>query len=135
MTKALTLSQLKYGNRLSMNDAIIAALLSAFVYPGTGHFYLKQYNVGTLLSGISSIGFIYLLYQGTLQAQSIVDRIVSGELAMEMDIIYQQLTQISAYADPFGINIAIYSFVITWVVSVVDAYRLGKKQQSKQKGA
>ncbi len=106
---------------------MIAALLSAFVCPGAGHFYLKQPKIGTLLSCTSLSGLVYLLYQAVQQAQLIADRILSGELPLDVNLIYQQITQVSADANLFWINVATYSFIISWLVGMIDSYRLGKK--------
>ncbi|MCG9695545.1 hypothetical protein [Shewanella sp. Isolate11] len=111
-----------------MSKAVTAALLSAFICPGSGHFYLKRHNTGTLLSCISLTGLVYLLYYAVQQAQSVADRILSGELPLDMDLIYQQVTQTPAGSSALWINIATYAFVISWIVGIVDAYRIGKQQ-------
>lgn len=111
-----------------MNPAIIAALLSAFICPGSGHFYLKRYNTGTLLSVVSLSGLVYLLYRAVERAQVISDRILSGELPLDFGVIFQEINQAGAHGDDMAITLATLAFVISWFIGVIDAYRIGKNR-------
>ncbi|QYJ86567.1 hypothetical protein K0I73_02080 [Shewanella mesophila] len=115
-----------------MNNAVIAALMSAFICPGSGHFYLKRYNMGTLISCISLSGLVYLLYQAVERAQAISDRILSGEIPLDFNIIYQHITQAPPGDNGLWINVATFAFIAAWVVGVIDAYRLGKQLDKQQ---
>jgi hypothetical protein len=110
-----------------MNKAMIAALMSAFICPGSGHFYLKRYNMGTLISFISLSGLVYLLYKAVERAQAISDRILSGEMPLDFNIIYQHISQAPAGNDSLWLNLATFAFVTAWFVGIIDAYRLGKR--------
>ncbi|AQS40345.1 hypothetical protein Sps_05276 [Shewanella psychrophila] len=108
-----------------MKKAITAALISAFVCPGTGHFYLKKYNIGTLISAVSLSGLAYLLYQAVERAQEISDQILSGAVPLDFNLIYQMVTEQPSGAKALYVSIATWVFIIGWLVGVIDAYRLG----------
>ena len=115
-----------------MNKAMIASLMSAFICPGSGHFYLKRYNTGTLISFISLSGLVYLLYKAVERAQAISDRILSGEIPLDFNIIYQHISQAPPGGDSLWINLATFAFITAWLVGVIDAYRLGKQLDKQQ---
>ena len=115
-----------------MNKAIIAALMSAFICPGSGHFYLKRYNTGTLLSCVSLGGLVYLLYQAVKRAQSVSDKILSGEVPLEFNAIYAAISQVPQGSEAFWINVATWAFILGWLVGIIDAYRQGKKLMKQE---
>jgi len=114
-----------------MNKAIKAALISAFVCPGGGHFYLKQYTTGTLISVAMLGGLLYLLNQAVERAHQISDRILSGELPLDLNVIYPLITQAPAPSQASMINIATCVFFIAWFIGVVDSYRVGRGMDKK----
>lgn len=115
-----------------MNKAVKAALISAFVCPGGGHFYLKRYTTGTLISVAMLGGLLYLLDQAVERAHQISDRILSGELAPDLSVIYGLITQAPDPSQANMINIATSVFFIAWFVGVVDSYRVGHGIEKKQ---
>ncbi|MCG9713028.1 hypothetical protein L1D29_09415 [Shewanella insulae] len=118
-----------------MNKAIIATLLSAFVCPGSGHFYLKRYNAGTLISCLSLSGLAYLLYQAVNRAVTVSDEILSGELPLEFGAIYAAIGQITQGSEAFWIEAATWAFILGWLIGILDAYRQGRKlmrQEARQ---
>jgi len=115
-----------------MKKAIKAALISAFVCPGGGHFYLKQYTSGTLISVAMLSGLLYLLNQAVERAQQISDRILSGELPLDLSVIYPLITQDPHPAQASMINIATMVFIIAWFVGVIDSYRLGHRMDKTE---
>ena len=65
-----------------MKKSYKAALMSAFLFPGTGQLYLKRYWQGLIIIGISIVGVAYIVWQATIQALSIMD---STMLKMQQD--------------------------------------------------
>ncbi|QYJ90473.1 DUF6677 family protein [Shewanella halotolerans] len=110
-----------------MNKAIIATLLSAFVCPGSGHFYLKRYNAGTLISCISLSGIAYLLYQAVNRAVTVSDQILSGELPLDYGAIYAAISQAPQGGEAFWLEAATWAFILGWLIGIIDAYRQGRK--------
>ena len=50
-----------------------AALLSAFVFPGVGQFYLKRYWRGLVIMLLSCTGLGYLIWSATVSALNRLD--------------------------------------------------------------
>ncbi len=107
-----------------MNKAVTASLLSAFVCPGAGHFYLKKYNLGTLISACSLTGLVYLLYQAVERAREISEQILSGAVPLDIGVITKLITEQPANAQ--YVTLATWVFILGWIVGVFDAYRQGK---------
>jgi len=63
-----------------MGQSLKAALFSAFVFPGSGHFLLKKHVRGVLLSGITILCAWALVSTALEKAQEISLKIQSGEI-------------------------------------------------------
>lgn len=116
-----------------MNKAMTAGLLSAFVCPGAGHFYLKKYNFGTLISAVSLTGLAYLLYQAVTRAREISEQILSGAIPLDISIITQMVTEPPANAQ--YVALATWVFFLGWAIGIFDAYRLGRAIDKKESKA
>ena len=104
-----------------------AALLSALIYPGIGHLYLRQFARGWVLIAITSISLGYIVAQLVGAAMDIADRMISGSVATDTDTLTGLLMeQISGGLYP----VAAWSIAICWLWGVVDAYRIGRGQEN-----
>jgi len=102
-----------------------AVLLSALVFPGAGHFYLKKKITGSVLAGSAFFG-LYSIVSGILErAQLIADKIVSGEIQPDMTIISELVSSQSSGAEAQSLSIATTVLIISWVIGIVDSYRVG----------
>jgi len=111
---------------MSMSKSSKAVLLSAFVFPGAGHFYLKKKITGSILAIAAFFG-LYSIVAGMLElAQQIADKIVSGEIQPDMTIISELVTSHSNKADGQSLNIATTVLIISWVIGMADSYRVGR---------
>lgn len=111
-----------------MKKAIKAALLSALVFPGAGHLLLKSYISASLFAA-TTLTAAYLLIAKTIEnALQIVNKIQSGEVAPDITAITQSLTQQTTQDDLLLTNITTSILVVTWVIAIVDAYRIGRRQ-------
>jgi len=111
-----------------MNRSMKAALLSAFVFPGVGHVYLKRYISGTLLAGTALIALYFAITAAVERALQIVDKIQSGEIQPDVAVITELVTKQATGADAKLINIATAVLIITWLIGIVDSYRVGRLQ-------
>jgi len=121
---------------MSMSKSGKAVLLSALVFPGAGHFFLKKKITGSILAIAAFFGF-YSIVAGILgRAQQIADKIVSGEIQPDMTIITDLVTNQSTSTEAQSLNIATTILIISWVIGIVDSYRVGHliDKQSGQKG-
>lgn len=110
-----------------MKRATKAALLSGLVFPGVGHLLLKQYLRGSILL-LCSLATLWVLVDVAVQrAEGIVDRIVSGEIAMDAGAITQAVTDSSHGDGSFLGQAALIAFIVCWLIGIVDSYRVGRR--------
>ena len=112
-----------------MSKSLKAALLSALVFPGIGHFSLKKPLQGSLLSGIATVCLYFLLTAVVDVAQRLSVKIQSGEVPFDVTKISELVSQQLAGSDGQLVNIPSLLLVICWVVGVIDSYRIGWSQE------
>jgi len=110
----------------SMKKSSKAVLLSALVFPGAGHLYLKRYFSGFILMGLSLAGILYIISVTVDRAFQIVDKIQSGAIPPDVDAITQALALQSGGAGTDLLNAATMLIVLCWIVGIVDSYRVGR---------
>ncbi|WOT04741.1 DUF6677 family protein [Shewanella youngdeokensis] len=115
-----------------MKIAIKAALLSAIVCPGAGHFYLKRQAVGKLIFVTAIAALTYLTWHAYFRAQLISEQILNGEIPLQLNAILSAITQAPVGDVATGINVASAAFILAWGIGVADAYRIGRQQDHKQ---
>ena len=109
-----------------MKKSTKAVLLSAFVFPGAGHVYLKRYLFGAVLAG-AALAALYVFVSGAVgQALQITAMIERGELHPDVAAIADLVSQQPMGADAQIINIATAVLIITWLIGIVDSYRIGR---------
>ena len=117
-----------------MKKVTKAALLSAFVFPGAGHIFLKNYITGIALAS-ASLTMIYYLVSGALQsAQQIIDKIQAGDIDPDLTTITEMVAQQSTGTDARMPNIAAAVLVICWLVGIIDSYRAGRQRDRTVQG-
>ena len=108
-----------------MNKSLKAALLSALVFPGVGHFSLKKPIQGVLLSGVSIICLYFLITTSVDIAQQLIVKVQNGEIPMDVvkmsEIVSQQLEGSGGQR----INIPSYLLMFCWIVGIIDSVRIG----------
>ena len=106
-------------------------LLSAFVFPGIGHIYLKQRMSGGVLIGASFAAMYYLMSKMVTNALQVAEKIQSGDVQLDVVAISELLLKQSTGAESQLQNIAMAVFVICWLIGIIDSYRLGCVQDKK----
>jgi len=111
-----------------MNQSLKAALFSAFIFPGSGHFLLKKPVLGSMLGAVSILCLWALLSTALEKAQEISFKIQSGEIPLDITRITEEVsTQVAAGGTQLA-DIATYLLLICWLVGIVDSYRAGRLQ-------
>jgi hypothetical protein len=111
-----------------MSKAIKAALLSAVVFPGTGHFFLKKHVVGSLLA-VAALASLYLVISRMVErALLIVEKIQRGEVQLDVAAIAELISKQPTGTDAQLLNIAWAVLIISWLIGIVDSYRVGRMQ-------
>jgi hypothetical protein len=109
-----------------MKKSMKAALWSALVFPGVGHFVLKRYARGLLLLVPTIVAFGFILTYVVQKASTLAEKIVSGTVPADAATI-EALVSGSADGSTMT-DIAGYVILACWVVGIVDSYRIGSTQ-------
>ena len=115
-----------------MKKSLKAALLSALVFPGVGHFSLKSHLIGLIFSSTALVGLYFVFVNILEKAQTIVEKIERGEVALDIPSISTMLTEQTS-AEAQSMSIAVWVFIIAWLVSIIDSYRLGRAIDNQAK--
>lgn len=116
-----------------MKLPVKAALLSAFVFPGVGHFLLKKYVVGALLSGTALVALYVVVSYALERALTIVEKLQSGEAPLDIAAMTELVSRQEAAVGTQSTTIATIVLTIVWLAGIVDAYRLGSAQDHGSK--
>jgi len=102
-----------------------AALWSAFAIPGAGQLILKRYLSGSIFIIISVISLTVIIVKLFDFAYSLANQISSDAVKLDMAGTIGVLGNSIVDAKVHIISIAVLVFFVTWIVSIVDAYRIG----------
>ena len=116
-----------------MSKSTKAALLSALVFPGSGHIYLKRYIPGGVLIAAALAATYHIVSIAVQNALSIVEQIQRGEVSADAISITELATQQSAANGSQSIELATIVLILCWIIGIVDAYRLGQAQDRTEK--
>ncbi len=108
-----------------------AALLSALIFPGAGHFMLKRYVSSAVLAGAALSGLYYLVSETVERAMQISEKIQSGEIQIDVAEITALVSKQSTGAEAHTLNIATTVLIISWLIGIVDSYRVGQQQDKE----
>lgn len=112
-----------------MKRSIKAALISALVYPGAGHIMLKKRFTGLALIAAASAALWVAVSTTISQTSRITDKIISGEMQPDLKSMIDMVTASQTPAEAHRIQIATVIFALLWLAAIIDAYRLGRRQE------
>ena len=110
-----------------MNRSTKAALISALVFPGAGHIFLRKMLPAVLLTTVTFAAVYVLMSSVIQQANTIAEQILSGELQADIGSISNLVA--TPKDESSTISLATLALGIAWVVGVFDAWRVGRSQQ------
>ncbi|MGB5541649.1 MAG: hypothetical protein WBO37_16330 [Gammaproteobacteria bacterium] len=109
-----------------------AALLSAFVFPGLGHFYLKLPVRGMVLACAALASLVPVISSTMARAQQITDQILRGDIQPDITGITELLARQPADSGSPLLNSAYAVLIIVWLVGIADSYRAGRAQAGRR---
>ena len=115
-----------------MNRSTKAVLLSALVFPGAGHLFLRKTLSAMLLIAVTFAAVYVLMTSVIQQANVIAEQILSGELQADLGSISNLVA--TPKDESSKINLATLALGIAWVVGIFDAWRVGRSQQLESYG-
>jgi hypothetical protein len=117
-----------------MKKSVKAALFSGLVFPGVGQFSLKRYARGLIFFAPAMTGLAFMLNNSIQKALSIVDKIERGEVPLDPDAIANLISATASRSESLMLAAAQWIIILCWIISIIDAYRLGKlADQAEQK--
>jgi hypothetical protein len=104
-----------------MKLPIKAALFSALILPGAGHWLLRKYPFAVTYSALSLVALLYVLGFVFGETQAIAQEIVDGKIPLNSDILSTFVNRI--YLErPSEVKLASYGLALIWLISIVHAY-------------
>ena len=114
-----------------MNTAIKAALLSGLVFPGSGQIYLKRYWRGLIIMLCVGLSLVVIIVMAAGAA-------LEGIKAMQIEGKAADLNAMAKMAARSSTDTASNYWIIfivgCWIFSVIDAYKIGKRQGPRDAG-
>jgi hypothetical protein len=118
-----------------MKKSTKSALLSAFVFPGLGHFLLKKRIQGAALAGTAIAALYFLIARTVEKALQVFDKIASGEIQSDATSIAALVMEQTTGSETQLLRFATAALVIAWLIGIVDSYRVGRAQEKNNAGA
>ena len=110
-----------------MKKSTKAALLSALVFPGVGHLYLKRWVTGSLLLSVAAVLTYYIGSVVMDTANVVAQQIGSGAVALDVDTITALVVQESS-APARPTNLAETVWLVCWVIGIAGSFWQGREQ-------
>jgi hypothetical protein len=112
-----------------MNLATKAAIYNALLFPGWGHFYLKKYKRGMIFILPVLAGMLSICWTIVQVAISILKANPLKKGAVDITNVLQLSADATKAIDSNNnISLILLFMILFWIVSIIDAYQLGKKQ-------
>lgn len=108
-----------------MDKATKAALLSALLFPGWGQFYLKRYLRGLIFLLPVLAGTMFLAWTIVQSGMKSMKELTLKDGILRGDDIVQITVGALQAIDSFHLFSTLGLIVVLWIVSIIDAYRLG----------
>ena len=114
-----------------MNLATRAALYNALLFPGWGHFYLKKYKRGLIFILTVLAGMLSLCWTITQVAYNILKANPFPKGTADVATVIKLSMDSTKAINSNKLSLILLLIVLLWIISIIDAYRLGKKQMEK----
>jgi uncharacterized membrane protein YtjA (UPF0391 family) len=114
-----------------MNRAAVAALLSALVFPGAGHFYLRRPRRAWLFLVPALVAAVIWFGDVATQVSTILDQVMSGAVAPDPVAIAARL-EAQGGSSPI-VQLAAIVFVVFWLASIIDSILVARSARSRRR--
>jgi hypothetical protein len=110
-----------------MNNAWLGVLLSGLVLPGVGQIIFKRYTSGIIMVAVSLGGLSVMTVIILKQVFAVLAEIGPHAVALDIAALMDMATQIVAAAGGRTFNTAMTLVLICWLISMIDAYIIGRQ--------
>ena len=115
-----------------MKRSTKSALLSALVFPGVGHLYLRQYLRGAVLLVVAMTGVAIIVVRSVQHALTIVEKIQNGAVPLEAQALADLVSQSTSGLESVLLNIASLAILLCWIIGIFDSYRIASSQDREK---
>lgn len=110
-----------------MKPSVKAALLSALIFPGVGQISLGHKKRGWLIIGFIAVIFYFIINEIMNLAYTVIEDMQKKGATMDVENISNATSGLVGFSDNMFLNFLLIVLLVTWVLSIFDAYRLDKK--------
>ena len=103
-----------------------AVLLTAFVFPGLGHYLLKRYISAAIFIGTSAILSFLLISTAIERALVISDKILKGEIQPDLINITKLVSESTVGDEGSMIGFVTTAFISVWAMALLDIFRVSR---------
>jgi len=114
-----------------MKLATKAALFSALLFPGWGQLYLKKYKRGIFFILLVLVGILSICFSVVQVAINVLKAAPVHKDAVNFGTVIKLATDSLKALDVSYLSLISLGIILLWVLSIVDAYLLGKKQMQE----
>ena len=111
-----------------MSQSMKSALLSALIFPGVGQIASGYKKRGWSFIGVMFVLLYLVMSKIMQQASLVIAEMQKNGTAINVEEISKLSSELVSFSDNMVLNAALLLLILTWLVSIVDAYRLGKKE-------
>lgn len=109
-----------------MNQAVKLALLSGLVFPGVGQLSAGHKKRGWFII-IATFLLLFLMMSEILQkTMTAVENMMNSGAAINIESIMKVSADLTHFSDNSFLNTLFIIFIVGWIASTIDAYRIGK---------
>lgn len=113
-----------------MNKSAKSALLSALVFPGIGHLYLRSYARGGVLVAIAVAALADFIHRAWQEAELVREQLtaeINASGVVDLGDLIAHATTAADRIDNKPFTLAGGVLIACWLIGIFDSYRIGKK--------
>ena len=112
--------------RIGMKIERKVLVYSGLVFPGAGYFFIERYKRALLAMALTMSCLVMLFIDVFYKASVLAQKIVYGEIPYDFFLIRQLIPTTPGFFEPLIVSAVYWVLVSTWLIGVVDSYRLAK---------
>ena len=110
-----------------MNQPVKAALLSALVFPGVGQIVNGYKKKGWGFITAILLLLVLIISKLVQQASMVLEEMQKKGTPVDINEISKLSSELVSFSDNMFLNSAFLLLILTWLFSIIDAYRSGRK--------
>lgn len=110
-----------------MSRSTTAVVLSALIFPGAGHIYLKQTGRGMALIAVSLMCLWAIIARAMQQASAVLAQLETDGVVPDAGQLADLVSHASNHSESGSAMMATLVLTGCWLFGIIDAYRLGRR--------